>query len=192
MVSHRQIKAKACTTDSCKKGPETMQRFYILWTVTLYRLCVLNREVLAWNSSFLWEVRLRWFVLRCCGHSHTTRLCAQHMSNTSPHSCPCIAIWLLNHYQSFLEALLSLSFFLSETYFKCFSLVLFHCILVTSCAFFPYPPNISLSLSSLSLTLLALGQTLSEDRCNVHEQDTWSHMTRSLHHLSSSCPCKSD
>lgn len=115
MVSHRQIKAKACTTDSCKKGPETMQRFYILWTVTLYRLCVLNREVLAWNSSFLWEVRLRWFVLRCCGHSHTTRLCAQHMSNTSPHSCPCIAIWLLNHYQSFLEALLSLSFFLRLT-----------------------------------------------------------------------------
>lgn len=44
----------------------------------------------------------------CCGFSHTAPLCAQHMSNTSPHACPCITIWLLNPHQRFLEALLSL------------------------------------------------------------------------------------
>ena len=44
----------------------------------------------------------------CCGFNHTAPLCAQHMSNTSPHTCPCMAIWLLNLPQSSLEALLCL------------------------------------------------------------------------------------
>lgn len=48
----------------------------------------------------------------CCNTaawSHTTALCAQHMSNTSQHTCPCITIWLLNPHQSLLQALRSLS-----------------------------------------------------------------------------------
>lgn len=69
-------------------------------------LCVLRRPA-ACSSGLHREVCLWLFLLCCCSFSHTAALCAQHMSNTSEQTCPCITIWLLNPHQSFLEALLS-------------------------------------------------------------------------------------
>lgn len=89
------------------------------------------------------EVCLWLFLLRCCGFSHTAALCAQHMSNTSQHTCRCITIWLLNPHQSFLEALCSLSLTscLRSTFFFLASLTLhcsfFDCIPVIAILFMP-------------------------------------------------------
>lgn len=56
------------------------------------------------QQAYTGEVCLWLFLLHGCGLSHTARLRAQHMSNTSQHTCPCITIWLLNPHQIFLEA----------------------------------------------------------------------------------------
>lgn len=110
------------------------------------------------------EVCLWLFLLRCCGFSHTAALCAQHMSNTSQHTCRCITIWLLNPHQSFLEALCSLSLTscLSSTFlffFFLFFLYLLHPILPSLTASLSLP--LFSCLLSLSFFLLTISFSVS-------------------------------
>ena len=100
------------------------------------------------------EVCLWLFLLRCCAAAAAATPAPlfprAHMSNTSPHTCPCITIWLLNPHQRFLEALFSLS--LTSCLWRAFFSVLHLHFLYFFIPFFFCPTSLAFFLSSSLLS----------------------------------------
>lgn len=100
MVSHRRTKAKKHAQLIHVNDEQILS---CLFTSVAQRLCASSVH---WMKEWWPPTQGRSAAgCSCC----TTALCAQHMSNTSQHTCPCITIWLLNPHQSLLQALRSLS-----------------------------------------------------------------------------------
>ena len=147
-------KTKTRGVNWCKQGSITSLSSHIRCKLTLCRLHALNVGKLAFSSSSSFTGRSA-SGCSCCAAAAASATPAPlfpraHMSNTSPHTCPCITIWLLNPHQRFLEALFSLS--LTSCLWRAFFSVFYLHFLYFFIPFFFCPTSLAFFLSSSLLS----------------------------------------